>query len=399
MQTNDLNLARAYYFIWIGAMGFLYPFVNMFYRAQGLSGSEIGLVIMFASCVGLIAAPMWGRLSDTGKSLTRLLQISFCITAILMLVRSQLDTFVWIALFAALQALGGAGIAPLSDALALRITEARRAGYGSVRLWGSAGWTLTVPFSGWLIERAGLSFAFVGNAIGFFVAALMLFVIKLAPVTHAQPVAKRAGLGDAVGALIRNAALLGLALAVIARGILNDGQQQFGNIYLEQLGASTAVIGFASMFGAVIEVPAMFAADRVVKRIGATRTLLLSFFISGAKFIFILLFPAIWSVLLARAIEGVGLSLYVIGLIKYIAEYSDSAHRATMLALFTVTLASLISMIGALFGGIMFDAVGAYWLYAFAMFGNFCAGAILFGFALRRVTKATAPTQSPSPSS
>lgn len=399
IRSNDLNLARIFYFVWIGALGFLFPFVNLFYRQQGLSGAEIGLVITFASIVGLISAPLWGRWSDGGTSITRLLQIGLLATASILVIRSQLNTFVWIAFFASVQGFVSAGIGPLSDALTLRITEARRAGYGGVRVWGSAGWTLTVPVSGWLIERAGLGAAFIGNAVGFVCAAILLLAIQIAPTAPTPAHEKRAGLTGAVRTMIRNSALLGLALAVITRGILNDGQQQFGNIYLEQLGASTAIIGFASMFGAVIELPSMIMADRAVKRIGASQTLLLSFFVSGAKFIFILLFPAVWSVLLARAMEGVGLSLYVIGLIRYISEHSDTAQRATMLALFTVTLASLISMVGALFGGVMFDAVGAYWLNAFALVGNVGAGAILFALNARRARAATALTESRSPSS
>lgn len=382
-HAADLRLARIYYFVFIGAVGFSAPFINLFYRKQGLTGAEIGLVVLFASVVGLVCAPLWGRWSDSGFPITRLLQIGLLSTAVVLVIRSQLSDFVLIAAFAALQGLVGSGIAPLSDTVALRVTEARRAGYGSVRVWGSAGWTLIVPVAGWLIERTSLVAGFLGNAITYVIAAVLLLGLRVPPAPHTGDGRVRGGLVEAARTVLHNPALIGLALAVTIRGMLNDGQQQFGNIYLEQLGATTAVIGIGSIVGALVEIPAMFAADRLVKRIGATQVLWLSFFVSGAKFIFVIVQPAVWSVLVARGLEGIGLSLFLIGLLKYITDHSPSGQQATLLAFFTVTLTALIQMVGAVVGGIVFDAVGAYTLYVLALLGNIGAGVVLFLFYMR----------------
>lgn len=386
MRVRDLRLARVYYFVFIGALGFSSPFINLFYLQQGLNGAEIGLVVLISSFAGLLVAPLWGRLSDGGFSIIRLLQLSLVATAVVLVIRSQLGTFAWIALFASIQGVVGSGIGPLSDTVALRVTEARRAGYGSVRVFGSAGWTVIVPIAGWLIQSTSLVLGFVGNAIGYALSALLLLRMRLPPATHlvgSEPRAK-GGLTDAARTVLGNSALVGLALAVIVRGMLNDGQNQFGNIYLQQLGASTGLIGLASMVGAVVELPSMFAADRVVRRIGSTRTLLLSFLVSGAKFVVVLAFPSVWTVMLVRALEGMGLSLYLIGLLTFISEHSPSSQRATLLAFFTVTLAGLISMVGAVVGGVIFDAAGAYWLYGLALVGNFAAGALMYAFTRNR---------------
>lgn len=381
-RATDLRLARLYYFVFIGALGFSSPFINLFYLQQGLNGAEIGLVVLVSSFAGLVVAPLWGRLSDGGFSILRLLQASLIATAVVLVIRSQLGAFGWIALFASIQGVVGSGIGPLSDTVALRVTEARRAGYGSVRVFGSAGWTVIVPIAGWLISSTSLVVGFVGNAIGYALSALLLLWMRLPPAAHlvGGEARARGGLRDAARTILSNSTLVGLVLAVVVRGMLNDGQNQFGNIYLQQLGANTGLIGIASMVGAVIELPSMFTADRVVRRLGATNTLLLSFIVSGAKFIIVLAFPSIWTVVLARALEGVGLSLYLIGLLRFITDHSPSAQRATILAFFTVTLAGLISMVGALVGGLIFDAVGAYWLYALALIGNFSAGALMFVF-------------------
>ena len=79
---RHLYFIRAYYFILIGGGGFLFPFITIFYRRQGLSGTEIGIIGTIQAIAGLIAAPMWGRWSDATGRVRRLLQISFVLTAV-----------------------------------------------------------------------------------------------------------------------------------------------------------------------------------------------------------------------------------------------------------------------------------------------------------------------------
>lgn len=373
-MAQDLNRVRAYFFVFIGAVGFASPFIPLFYRQQGLTGAEIGLVITLGSVVTLIASPLWGRASDSGASLTRLLQIGLVGLGLALLVLSQQSAFGWIAPVAGAQALAAAGLLPLSDTLALRVTAARRAGYGSVRVWGSAGWAVSVLASGWLIERLGLVAGFVGSAVGMAAAALLLTRV---PATEAPATGRSAaltGLGDSARAVLGSRALLALALVLVVRGILGDGHQQFGNIYLQQLGASTGVIGIASMLAAVIELPSMFAADRVVRRLGPRQTLVLSFVITCARLGLVLLFPTVWAILVTRALEGISYSLFLLGSLHYVTSRVAGAQTATMLALFGVTLPALIQIFSGPFSGLVFDAVGAYWLYALAL-GGYLGGA------------------------
>ena len=115
---QDLRLARIYFFVFIGANGFYAPFLNIFYREQGLSGAEIGLVVTVGSIVGLFASPMWGRWSDSGASLSRLLQLGLIATGVMLLVLSRQSVFAAVAVVIGIQGLCSSGLLPLSDALA-----------------------------------------------------------------------------------------------------------------------------------------------------------------------------------------------------------------------------------------------------------------------------------------
>ena len=178
--TSQRNLwtLRLYYFLLIGGGGFLFPFINLFYTQQGLSGTQIGLLSTMASLAALIVAPWWGRRSDATAHPRRLLQFGLLATSLCMLALSQQTIFAWMAMIVTLDALLSINVAPLSDVVALAVIKGR-AGFGSVRLWGSLGWAVTALLGGWLIEQTGLFTMFAGYAISGFASIALLAVLKM----------------------------------------------------------------------------------------------------------------------------------------------------------------------------------------------------------------------------
>ena len=139
---RDLHLIRLYYFISIGAGGFLMPFLGLFYRRQGLSGTEIGLLATVQATVSLVAAPMAGNLSDRFNRPRLFIQLMLLGSAIVTLILGKQDQFIVIVLLVGLNALIVSGLMPLSDNLASNIAARyHNVGFGSIRLWGSLGWS------------------------------------------------------------------------------------------------------------------------------------------------------------------------------------------------------------------------------------------------------------------
>jgi len=118
VTQRNLSVIRFYYMMLGVGGGFLLPFLALFYQQQGLSGTQIGLLSTFAGLAALIAAPIWGRLSDTAVRPRRLLQFELVASACLMLLLSQQVSFGAIAVIVVLDALLNAGSSPNSDALA-----------------------------------------------------------------------------------------------------------------------------------------------------------------------------------------------------------------------------------------------------------------------------------------
>jgi len=144
-MTRNLLYTRAYTFTSIGAGGFIVPFITLFYQDRGLSGQQIGLLVAASGIAALVAAPVWGRWSDASHRPLRLLQLALVGSGVCMLLLGMQTAFLWMALFVAAEALVGGGAEPLSTTLALTVTNREKAGFGSVRLWGSLGWAVIAP--------------------------------------------------------------------------------------------------------------------------------------------------------------------------------------------------------------------------------------------------------------
>lgn len=363
---------RLHYFICIGGGGFLIPFVGLFFRRQGLSGTEIGLLSTMSAVAALLAAPLWGRWSDRAASRRRVLQVALVATALTVMALSQQRVFGWMALVVSVQALAGAGAEPLSDTLALDVTRgASQHGFGSVRVWGSLGWALIVSLGGWLVERTSLFVGFVGYAASLAVSALILELVNLAPSpARSGAAAPRTSVWSVARGLMQDPGLVGLAVALMIVWLSSDGLMRFEAIFLDQLGAGESLIGLANATAAVVELPAMFWADRLVKRLGPGPVLRMGLVLDALARGLVLAWPAVPAIFIRQAVAGMSFSFYSVAVVVFVSTHAPAQQSATALAFYAVTLRSLIQILGGPLNGLAFDAFGAYWLYAIGLGGN-----------------------------
>jgi PPP family 3-phenylpropionic acid transporter len=368
--NRDLIFARAYYFAFLGGWGFILPFINLFYVSLGLTGAQIGTIGSVSAIVGLLLSPIIVNEVKKRPQARGILQASLMLGAIGYFLLGQQTVFAAILVIVFLQSLVGAGIIPASDAMAVHVSEEAGTGYGSVRVWASVGWILTVPASGWLIERFGFEAGFLGVGLMWLTGALLTLPIQ-SRYFVSQRLAGRSTskLRTAFHQIVRDRTLLGYAIALVCMGFLNNGVLQFENVFLSELGASKLLISFAGILSAVVELPFMVYADRYVRRVGAHRVMLFAIIMLFFQRVAVLLFPTIATIMIVRFIGGVSFSFMTIASVFLISSRTDPGETGTVLAIYTVTLAGLVSVLAAPVSGTIFDVIGARWLYGFSVLG------------------------------
>lgn len=370
LPNRDLLFARAYYFAFMGGWGFILPFINLFYVSLGLSGTQIGTIGSVSSVVGLIVSPILVAEIKKRPQARGILQASLMLGAIAYFLLGQQTDFLPILLIVFLQALVGAGIIPASDAMAIHVSEEAGTGYGSVRVWASVGWIIMVLTSGWLIERRGFEAGFLGVSLMWLAGALVTLLIQpryfISPNLVGQP---KSNVRTAIRSILRDRTLRGYAIAIFFIGFLNYGVLQFENVFLSELGASKQLISVAGTLSAIVEIPFMIYADRYVRRAGAHRVLLFAVAMTLLQRAAVLLVPAIATIMIVRFIGGIAFSFLTIASVFLISSRTEQRETGTVLAIYTVTLSGLVSVMAAPVSGAIFDAVGTRWLYALAVAG------------------------------
>lgn len=373
---RDLFFARAYYFAFMGGWGFILPFLNLFYVSLGLSGTQIGTITSTSSIVGLLFAPLIVSEIKKRSRARGILQASIFLGALAYLLLGQQTLYLAILPIVFLQSLAVSGVMPVSDSMAVSVSKSTGSGYGSVRVFASLGWIVTVLVSGWLIERFGFMAAFIGVSIMWTAGAGIAFFIQpsyfVAKLNLQLP---KTNLLTTFKRVASDRTLLGFAVALIFIGFMNSGVLQFENVFLAELGASKRLISVAGILSAVVELPFMLYADRYVRRYGADRVLLVAIIMSLLQRITVLIFPSIVTIMIVRFIGGIAFSLYTVSFIGLISSRTDESETGTVLALYTVTLTSLVNILAAPVSGAIFDVVGARWLYALSASG-YTLGAI-----------------------
>jgi MFS transporter, PPP family, 3-phenylpropionic acid transporter len=396
LARRDLLLARAYYFAYLGGWGFILPFINLFYVDMGLNGKQIGTLSAASALVGLVLAPVLVSEVKKRPRPERYLQWALALGAIAYLLIGMQTSFWPILLIVFVQAMVMAGLVPVSDTMAVSVAGSSGVGYGSVRVWSSVGWIVSVLAAGWLIERLGFAAGFGGVAFGFLAACIVVFFIRPLhfsgePANHEpgqpeQTEQPKSSLCTTLRRVWSDPILLAFAVALVFIGFLNNGVLQFENVYLSELGASKTLISVAGILSAVVELPFMLWADKIIRRVSAPRLMLLAFAIFIIQRLLVLLFPSIESIMIARFIGGTSFSFYTVAFIGLIASRTKPNETGTVLALYTITIAGLVSMLAAPVSGAIFDAVGARWLYMLSLAG-YSIGLLSLGLALRKAHK------------
>ena len=370
LPNRDLFFARAYYFAFMGGWGFILPFLNLFYVSLGLSGAQIGTITSASSIVGLVFAPIIVNEIKKRPQARGLLQAALLLGAVGYFALGHQTLYLFILINVFLQALAGSGVMPVSDAMAVTVSRETGGGYGSIRVFASIGWIVTVLTSGWLIERFDFIAGFIGVSTMWSLGALLvLFIQPRYFINRHNDQLPRPSLPATIRRVVSDRTLFGFAIALVFIGFMNSGVLQFENVFLAELGASKQLISVAGILSAVIELPFMLYADRYVKRYGASRILFIAITMTALQRSTVLIFPSIATIMIVRFIGGVAFSLYTVSYIGLISNRTNESETGTVLALYTVTLASLVSVLAAPVSGAIFDMIGTRWLYALSASG------------------------------
>jgi PPP family 3-phenylpropionic acid transporter len=350
---------RMLYFLFYGSGAALSTFFNVYLRQIGFSGQQIGLLAGLRPAVMLLSQPLWGVGADLwGRR--RTLLFTMLLSAVITLGYTGSRTFLFFVGWTILYTLLSNPVGSLLDSLALDHISARpRIAFGQLRMWGAVGWGIVASVVGYVITGRDIRLIFV------FSASLMLLGWLLAwrspneessSTTYGQS-------WSGLRTLLRNRRLLVFLGLVTAVQIGATSIFGFYSLYLDALGASRQLIGFAFTVQGLAELPMYLLAGAIIRRFGATRTVIFAFLVYATR---AFLYSIISAPLLAVAVEathGLSFSLFLVASVAIVDREVPNQWRATGQSLFSASYFGAGSILGNLWAGYLFDRIGIQGMY------------------------------------
>ncbi len=348
------------------AYGVYLPFWALWFEEQGVSPTDIGLLVGIGFATRCVAnMTLTPRIHKVEHLMPALRWLSFAALVFVAFHFFTGGSFWLMAIATILFNLCCGPIVPLSDAMANYYARLKMLDYGRTRLWGSIAFIAGSTVVGFLVAKFGSDMIIYTALAGVF--ASLLFSLRRTtpmPVTTEEEHAERPKLSE----LLREMSVVKfLVLVALIQGS-HAAYYSFSSIYWKEAGYSEDIIGYLWSLGVVAEV-AVFAFS---KRLFSGWTLRTLFVVASlgvvARWGLTASTTALVALVMIQLLHGVTFAMAHIAAIQYI-QNSEQRKMVALQALYNaIPLGAFIALMTAL-SGWGYENWGANVFWAMAAMG------------------------------
>jgi len=367
-------------FILFGAViAALFPFLTIYLRDKGLRADQIGLALAAMAVVRTFVMPVWGHLADTRLGRLTALQLGMLGAAAAAVAMTFSEGVAAVLVSGTLIFTFMVAVGPNVDSIALEyLGSERMADYGRIRGWESLSYAAGCLVFGATLEAAGLGWAMPIYAL----AGLGLLAWSMTIPRDRPKRTEEHGRLGAVGAVFREAPRFwGFLAALFLLWTGFNAAWNFFSLKIADQGGGPLLIGIGTALGGLVEVPTMRSSSSLQRRLGLRKVYMLGCAVYAVGFV-------LWGVIsdptalsLLTVLEGMGFglmfttSVVVVGRLLPPSLYSTGNSVAGMVGF------GLAPIVGAGFGGLVYEGAGPTALFIGAS-GFAVAAGVVAWFAL-----------------
>ncbi|MFC0471831.1 MFS transporter [Halalkalibacter kiskunsagensis] len=369
MVNNSVYRLMAYLFFTHSTITIINGYFPVFFKSQGLTGSQVGLLMAIGPSATIIAQPMWGYLSDKYKTIKKMIILALvgvCLTATtFMFVNSYIGYLVMMFILFFFVSPTTA----LGDSLVQKTSIQQNVSFGRIRLWGSLGFAITSLVVGYVLTWIGVEHILYPLLLMAVIGLVMAFSIKDVPGTN-KPVTVL----DALK-LTTNSSLMLFLLFVIFISVSHRTNDIYLGLYVVELGGPEAMIGWAWFIGVAAEALVFATTAYWYKKWSP-----LSFVIfAGVLYVFRWMLMGFawspWFILPIQISHGLTFGVFYIAAFQIVNKLTPEHLQATGHVLFITVIFGVAGIIGSLLGGYIIELTSIATLY-FLISGSALLGTV-----------------------
>lgn len=258
------------YSLYYSIIGLHLPYLNLYFRQIGFTGSQIGTVTSIKTFCFIIFPLIWGTLADRFRIRKSIFVLCNLIsTAIWSLYLIRTD-FPGLAAITFAFAVFYSPIISFLEAFSMDILGTAKKNYGKIRLWGSLSFVAMVLVFGKIITSFGVPII-LSTSLGFAIAMTCLSFLIPKTDHHATPLSFKSA-----EFLLRKDVLLFLFSSFLMLAS-HGAYYGFLSIKLKAEGASYQYIGLVWAVGSIAEIIVMLYSGELFKKIKIETVLVYAF--------------------------------------------------------------------------------------------------------------------------
>jgi len=365
----------SFYWFYFASLGAFIPYWGLYLSDSGYSAIEIGQLMAVIMGTKIIAPYLWGWIADHRNNRLFIIRLGAVLAAITYAGIFISNTFWWVFIVLLVISFFWNAVLPQFEALTFNHLEKNEHQYSWVRVWGSVGFIIAVMAMGVLLNSMPISKLPLVVVVLLAGIALSTFVVsEHTGVRHKEvhlPLFK----------ILKNKQVLALLLACLFVQASHGPYYTFYTIYAESHGYSNSWIGILWAIGVLSEVIAFAMMPWLVKRFGLRVLLLASLFSGSLRWLLIGFFiDNIYITTFAQIFHASTFGIYHAVAIAYIHRYFKGKNQGKGQALYSSISFGLGGAVGSLYGGYLWDSLGAGFTFSIAAVLSFIAFAISWKF-------------------
>ena len=326
MSIRQSVLIRILYFLVFCCTASWLPVLADFCHNKGLTPAQISLVLSTTPIMMFAVQPLYGFLSDRFGYKKSLL-IASSLASISYLVYLMGDGFYWILLSTFLMSVFYNTIQPLLDSISLKLVEVdKQLSYGSLRVAGAMGWSLTGLVIGQVIDQFDIKFIFLVSSIS--MALFFVFALFMKSRSEESLVVETLTLKGA-GKLVVNKQLMILLAVVLLVSIAGTSIWNFYSLYMKENGASATLVSYGLSFQGLVEIPFFYFSARIIARLGMRTTLLVTVIATALRLVLYSFISIPEFALPVELLHGISWSLFWVVCVELVYKLVQTELLAT----------------------------------------------------------------------
>jgi PPP family 3-phenylpropionic acid transporter len=369
-EAKGANLLKGFTFSFFMTNALILSFFPTYFVFMGFSKTQIGLIYSIGPTTGILSNLFWGYASDKYQTMKKIIAAVLLGQLCFALILFQLNTFVLIFIAMIFFYFFQTPLNSLNDSQLLLHSTKQGASYASYRVWGSIGFAISAFIFGILLQSEKghptlIAFLTIGTVLFSFLLSLLL--------KDSRTSMKKIEFSGMIQ-IIMSRKLVIFLLLILVLAIAHRTNDAFLSIYLHELGASQALIGYSWTVSALSEIPIFFLLSRYGTRYKELPLLALASFAYVVRYLLMSMTVEPQYIIMIQALHSITFGIFLFTALRYLTQIVPDQYRATGQAIFTVVWSGIAGLISSLLGGLIFDHWGGHTLYLFAGLVAFVAG-------------------------